>query len=446
MLSVELQVSHDAARPLRHRGRYRLHLGTAEVSVVLALLEANSLGSDGTGLGQLFLAEPVVAVHGQPFVLREESPPATLGGGRVLQPSARRIRRRDHVAVARLARLRSPDPDERLSAALAFLGMTPWTERTLCRASGIEIGEVSRALARLSDAGKLVELPLGPRRHGPGAGRVRGRPGRPRAPRPGAAPRGPAPAVGHPPVPRRGHLARHRQRHPGRRAPRSAQGPGQGGLRRADRGAAGARAQAEPGGAAAQGRAGRGDPLEGVLPAGRLRAGGARRAAEGDRRRAAGLAARRATARRGRPRPLPRFRRRGRAAPARGRAAGRRLADHHGRAARPARHHPQVRRADRRIPRPDRPDPARGRHPSPGRPGRQSWPPPEPGQAPPNHEDVPLGTFRCAEPSRERPLASATCRRSTGSSITPLGDCRATLGRQAALRGVRQALAEARVG
>ena len=37
-------------------------------------------------LGQLFLAEPVVAVHGQPFVLREESPPATLGGGRVLQP------------------------------------------------------------------------------------------------------------------------------------------------------------------------------------------------------------------------------------------------------------------------------------------------------------------------------------------------------------------------
>ena len=164
VLSVELQVSHDAARPLRHRGRYRLHLGTAEVSVVLALLESNNLGSDGTGLGQLFLSEPVVAVHGQPFVLREESPPATLGGGRVLQPSARRIRRRDHVAVARLARLRSPDPDERLSAALAFLGMTPWTERALCRATGIEIGEVSRALARLSDAGKLVELPLGPRR------------------------------------------------------------------------------------------------------------------------------------------------------------------------------------------------------------------------------------------------------------------------------------------
>src|SRR4051812_18364843 len=67
VLSVDLQVSRDAARPLRHRGRYRLHLGTAEVSVVLALLETNTLGSDGIGLAQLFLAEPVVAVHGQPF-------------------------------------------------------------------------------------------------------------------------------------------------------------------------------------------------------------------------------------------------------------------------------------------------------------------------------------------------------------------------------------------
>ncbi len=164
VLSVELQVAHDTTRPLRHRGRYRLHLGTAEVTVVLALLESNNLGPEGDGLGQLFLSEPVVAVHGQPFVLRDESPPATLGGGRVLQPSARRIRRRDHAAVARLARLRSTDSDERLSATLAFLGMTPSTERALCRASGIEIGEVSRSLARLGDAGKLVELPLGPRR------------------------------------------------------------------------------------------------------------------------------------------------------------------------------------------------------------------------------------------------------------------------------------------
>src|SRR4051812_18441990 len=39
ILSVELQAALDAPRPVRHRGRYRLHLGTAEVSATLALLE-----------------------------------------------------------------------------------------------------------------------------------------------------------------------------------------------------------------------------------------------------------------------------------------------------------------------------------------------------------------------------------------------------------------------
>src|SRR5439155_18800084 len=43
IVSVEIRVSDDAPRPLRHRGRYRLHLGTAEVAASVALLEGNEL-------------------------------------------------------------------------------------------------------------------------------------------------------------------------------------------------------------------------------------------------------------------------------------------------------------------------------------------------------------------------------------------------------------------
>ena len=53
---------------------------------MLSLLESNELADESSALAQLFLSEAVVAVHGQPFVLREESPPATLGGGLVIQP------------------------------------------------------------------------------------------------------------------------------------------------------------------------------------------------------------------------------------------------------------------------------------------------------------------------------------------------------------------------
>ncbi len=164
ILSVELAESADADRRIRHRGRYKLHLGTAEVPAVLSLLETDELSAGQGRLAQLFLAEPVVAVYGQPFVLRAESPPATLGGGRVLQPSPRRLRRRDHVSLDRLRRLRSADAVERLHAALAFLGLSSWTERRLTALTGLDKAEIESALAALTDSDALVDLPVGPRR------------------------------------------------------------------------------------------------------------------------------------------------------------------------------------------------------------------------------------------------------------------------------------------
>jgi selenocysteine-specific elongation factor len=164
ILSVELTESAQADGPFRHRGRYKLHLGTAEVSVVLSLLESIEASPDEPQLAQLFLAEPVVAVHGQPFVLRAQSPPATLGGGRVLQPSPRRLRRRDRTSLDRLGRLRSSNPVERLGAALAFIGLQPWTERQLGALTGLDTAEIEAALITLSASGALIDLQAGPRR------------------------------------------------------------------------------------------------------------------------------------------------------------------------------------------------------------------------------------------------------------------------------------------
>jgi selenocysteine-specific elongation factor len=110
------------------------------------------------------VAEPIVAVAGQPFVLRAESPPATLGGGRVIQPGSRRYRRRDQASINRLDRLRSADPGDRLRAALGFLGLTPSTGLRLSALTGLAVDRVESGLAALAAADALVELPIGPRR------------------------------------------------------------------------------------------------------------------------------------------------------------------------------------------------------------------------------------------------------------------------------------------
>jgi selenocysteine-specific elongation factor len=164
-LTVDLVTSGGAGRTLKHRERYKLHIGTAEVSAILSLLERTEPPSGKPRLAQLLLAEPVVAAHGQPFVLRIESPPATIGGGRVIWPAARRLRRTDHPAIARLERLRSNEPAQRLRGALAFLGAGTWSDRRLCALTGLRIAEVESSLAALSASGGLIELPVGPRRH-----------------------------------------------------------------------------------------------------------------------------------------------------------------------------------------------------------------------------------------------------------------------------------------
>ncbi|CAN5801878.1 selenocysteine-specific translation elongation factor [soil metagenome] len=164
VMSVELLASAEAPRPLRHRARYRLHIGTADVSATLSILEGPELLPGTPGTGQLFLAAPVVAVHGQAFVLRAESPPQTLGGGRVLQPVARRIRRRDTHSRQILARLAGQAPRERVAAALAALGLQPWTDRSLCRDTGLPPETLRTVLDELAEAGALIELPIGSRR------------------------------------------------------------------------------------------------------------------------------------------------------------------------------------------------------------------------------------------------------------------------------------------
>ncbi len=163
VLSVALTPSRDAPRSLRHRGRYKVHLGTAEVSATLSLLDREP-PTDRPALAQLLLAAPVVAVHGQPLVLREESPPATVGGARVLLPGGRRLRRKDRDALDRLVRLNSPDPAERLRAALASLGRSNWTDPKLVRLAGIPLRDLPGLLDGLRTDGTLTDLPLGTRR------------------------------------------------------------------------------------------------------------------------------------------------------------------------------------------------------------------------------------------------------------------------------------------
>jgi selenocysteine-specific elongation factor len=126
ILDVELTLLAAAARPLRHRAKLLLHVGTAQVSATVALLDRGEVPPGGASLAQLRLAEPVAALPGHRFILRGFAPiegrGRTVAGGRVLAVAAPKRRRGRPEAISQLGALAGPDGDARVQAVLEMAG------------------------------------------------------------------------------------------------------------------------------------------------------------------------------------------------------------------------------------------------------------------------------------------------------------------------------------
>jgi selenocysteine-specific elongation factor len=118
-LDAWVEVRPGARLPLRPHGRVRVHLGTAEVLGKTVLLdEVGVLGPRSRGWVQVVTDDPVLALRGDRFILRDETARWTLGGGIVVNPFAIRHRRGEGGLIARLEALRAADDG---TVAAAFL-------------------------------------------------------------------------------------------------------------------------------------------------------------------------------------------------------------------------------------------------------------------------------------------------------------------------------------
>jgi selenocysteine-specific elongation factor len=109
---MEACLQDTAAAPIRNHQRVRLHLGTAERTAKIVLLDGrDQLASKETSFCQVVLLEPVSALRGDRFVIRDETASRTLGGGIVLDPLSTVHRRRDPAVLEALTRYRDGPPE-----------------------------------------------------------------------------------------------------------------------------------------------------------------------------------------------------------------------------------------------------------------------------------------------------------------------------------------------
>ncbi|MBI3053289.1 MAG: selenocysteine-specific translation elongation factor [Betaproteobacteria bacterium] len=104
-MDVRLQVLASETQPLKHWTPVHLHLGTADVTARLAIRRGETIAPGTTALVQLIADRPLAALHGDRFIIRDQSAARTIGGGSVVDPFAPATRRNSAVRRAQLAAL-----------------------------------------------------------------------------------------------------------------------------------------------------------------------------------------------------------------------------------------------------------------------------------------------------------------------------------------------------
>jgi selenocysteine-specific elongation factor len=158
IIDVAVDMLPTASRGLRSRARVRMHIGAAEVLGRMRVLDEPAEISPGkSGLAQLRLEAPVVALHGDHFIIRTYSPPATIAGGTVVDPHAIKHRGKEILKTReRLRAMMSPDRTLKFSAFVRASGSSGLRDRDIAASTGWSDAVLSAVALAAQAKGSIV--------------------------------------------------------------------------------------------------------------------------------------------------------------------------------------------------------------------------------------------------------------------------------------------------
>ncbi|MDF1564371.1 MAG: selenocysteine-specific translation elongation factor [Deltaproteobacteria bacterium] len=168
LLDARVRLLATAGGPLKQRARLHFHIGTAQASAEVVLLERPGLEPGTSQLAQVQLDRPVAVLPGQPFILRGsrilEGRGRTVGGGQVLAVAGfrRRPSRPEHARW--LARLADPRLEQRTEALIHAAGPAGIAEALLPYQAGEGRREITKVVERLLSTGAVIVAEPDPRK------------------------------------------------------------------------------------------------------------------------------------------------------------------------------------------------------------------------------------------------------------------------------------------
>ncbi|MBB6143141.1 selenocysteine-specific elongation factor [Silvibacterium bohemicum] len=143
---------------VKHRSRVHFHAFTSDTLATVSLYGYEAAEPGVRRLMRLKLQQPIVLVPGDHFVLRQPSPAATIGGGRVLDahplPNLRKAK-----CLAWLESLKDTSPEEQLLLRVARRGSVGLAMHELMAETGFTPEALERHVERFVSSGHLFRIP-----------------------------------------------------------------------------------------------------------------------------------------------------------------------------------------------------------------------------------------------------------------------------------------------
>lgn len=150
---LDAQYDHlaSADHALKHNSTIKFFTGSAEVLARTRILGQAEIRPGERGWVQFALQSPIPVLRGDRYIIRRPSPPATIGGGRILDPHPGRQHRRFRPdVIERLKTLEEGTPGELLLQKLTRV--EPVNVNKFKRQSGLEENDFVEALQEMLDA------------------------------------------------------------------------------------------------------------------------------------------------------------------------------------------------------------------------------------------------------------------------------------------------------
>ncbi len=144
-----------SAPPLKNRANIHFHLATSEVIGRVILYDHDELRPGEEAFCQIRLEEPVLAVSGDRFIIRRFSPVETIGGGVVLDPWARRRRKKE--GIDDLLVYEGGNLKEKIETKIRKAGLKGITVESIPGWINEGVRECHRAVQSLLDKGRIYK-------------------------------------------------------------------------------------------------------------------------------------------------------------------------------------------------------------------------------------------------------------------------------------------------